>query len=159
MRKPVGWEDPHTHSRNCNSVFGGTHGPADDTSRDFLEANHKVYRLYKCFTITNSPNAPLLPSSTLNIFCQLPQYSTTLGWLPVFVENDMALPQRHCSPRTCLRLWASHQMYASLWAVLRKAGHHFFKKEHVDTRVLGTPLLLIVTANSYCILMLHAVLT
>lgn len=99
------------------------------------------------------------PPSTLSIFCQLPPYSTPLGWLPVFMENDMALPQRHCSPRTYLRLWVSHQMYASLWAVLSKAGRHFFKKEQVDTRVLGTPLLLIVIANSYCILMLHAVLT
>lgn len=99
----MGWEDP-PHDRNCNSVFGGTHGPADDTASDFLGANHKVYRLYKCFTTTNSPNAPLLPSSTLSIFCQLPQNSTTLGWLPVFVENDMALLQRHYSPRTCLRL-------------------------------------------------------
>lgn len=158
MRKPVGWEDS-PRQQELQFPLWGTHGPVDDTARNFLGANNKVYRLYKCFTTTNSPKAPLLPPSTLSIFCQLPPYSTPLGWLPVFVENDMALPQRPCSPRTCLRLWASHQMYASLWAVLSKAGRHFFKKEQVDTRVLGTPLLLIVIANSYCILMLHAVLT
>lgn len=161
MRKPVGWEDSPRQQELQFPFWGDSWSSrwhrqklpwSQQQSLPPIQMlhNHKQ---------TKSPPPPSLPPSTLSIFCQLPPYSTPLGWLPVFVENDMALPQRPCSPRTCLRLWASHQMYASLWAVLSKAGRHFFKKEQVDTRVLGTPLLLIVIANSYCILMLHAVLT
>lgn len=157
MRKPVGWEDT---SRTGTAIpfLGGLMVQQMTPPEISLEPTTK----FTAYTNASELQTAQMPPSSLP-----PHSASSASFLSI--QQHWAGGQSswrmtwHCPrgtvpPGPSLRPWASHQMYASLWAVLSKAGRHFFKKEQVDTGVLGTPLLLLVTANSYCMLMLHAVL-